>query len=91
MRKKVEQQAKSVANSQIQAIQQKCDNKLLEMKELQRFAEYERDTIKQQLQEQQSLSNKLDIEYNEIKEKFYDQEKKLVAAECSKQLLDKQL
>ncbi len=91
MRKKVEQQAKSVANSHIQTIQQECDGKLFEMQELQRLAEQERDTLKQQLQEQQSLLEKLNVEHDEIKEKFYDQEKRLIAAECSKQLLEKQL
>lgn len=91
MRKKVEQQAKTVANTQIQVIQQECDIKLLEMQELQRLAEQERDTLKQQIEEQKFLLEKLNVENNELKQNFYEQEKRLVAAECSKQLLDKQL
>lgn len=91
MRKKVEQQAKSAANSQIHAIQQECEGKLLEMQELQLLAEQERDTLKHQLQDLKSLLEKLNIEHNEVKEKFYDQEKRLVAAVCSKQLIEMQL
>lgn len=91
IRKKVEQQAKSSANSQIQAIQHEYDSKLLEMQELQRLSEQERDTVTQQLQEHQALLKKLNVEHDELKQKFYDQEKRLVAAECSKQLLEKQL
>ncbi len=91
MRKKYEQQAKTVATNQIQATQQECEHKILESQQLQILIEQERDTLAKQLQELQAFAENLKQTNQSLNTKYNEQEKNLYLAEQTNRTLEKEL